>query len=259
MLTAALVFSSRSGATRDVFPDLTPQRAAELIRPAVACPDLLFEVVSVHRVESLPRSVRVALLKLTSGGTAWAFFRWPIGDPGAWERWDGASDPPGAWSLEGFVNVGTALATDRFALDPRVKQAMEAIRAIATAVEGWAVEHNEYPAGTLEELHHVLVPAHARRLRLIDPWGEPYLFQVDATKKQHYLVASPGADRRYQYSAWELAEIARGAHPTWRNRKSFETDLVMMDGQFVSYVEPFVSFPTTRLTCPPWPSNEKRP
>jgi len=268
-LTLLLAAQLPKGSPREVFPELTPEKAAALIRPAVTCPGMTIEVIRVRQDESRLPSERLAFLRLSTGASAWALFAWPPGDGRAWDAWDGTGNPPGAWLLTSFLNVGAAKLSDRFVLDPAVKQAMADIRTIATAIEGWGVDKNEYPEGSLRDLFSVLVPKYSRRLRLVDPWGSPYLYRVQPGSKQNYFVASPGADRRYQHTEAALTEILNDSQRWIKEHHlqpslSPDTDLIMFDGGFISFVEPSTSLPISvsgrpELGCPPLYLNVKKP
>jgi type II secretory pathway pseudopilin PulG len=68
-----------------------------------------------------------------------------------------------------------------------------AIRVIRTAVEGYAGVHNQWPqAKSMEELRAVVQPDFIKTLPMVDAWGSPFIYELDA--KDGYRVRSVNLD-----------------------------------------------------------------
>jgi hypothetical protein len=94
-------------------------------------------------------------------------------------------------------------------------ETLEAMRAVQTAVEAYAVDHPAYPAAaTMEELRALVQPTYIGATPMTDAWGTPLRYVVSADGKRYVLV-SAGSDRRFDQATWAtpvfLSESARDA------------------------------------------------
>jgi hypothetical protein len=122
--------------------------------------------------------------------------------------------------------------------DRRKQQvSMADLRAIATAVESFAVDNDVYPGptsgiATVDVVRPQLEPTYIRNLPAVDAWGNPYLFWSDG---EHYLIVSRGSDGvedvAYGASDPPTAGIEAGA------TRRYESDIVFCDGQFHRWPE----------------------
>ena len=86
-----------------------------------------------------------------------------------------------AWDLSGMTDADRAQKTD------------SAIRAVKTAVEGYAHVHNQWPqAKSMEELRTLLQPNFIKTLPMADAWGTPFVYEFDANG---YRVRSVNLER----------------------------------------------------------------
>ncbi|HEX9984023.1 MAG TPA: hypothetical protein VGF69_12215 [Thermoanaerobaculia bacterium] len=96
------------------------------------------------------------------------------------------------------------------------------IRAIATAVEAYAVDTNRYPpASSPYELERYLVPTYTQSIPWSDGWGTPMAYATDRAG-QNYRIISGGPDRLIHDSSTRVG--AEGS----------STDLIWENGQFVN-------------------------
>ena len=104
----------------------------------------------------------------------------------------------------------------------RARWTMSDMRSLATAVEAFAVDHNEYPKGTtLDAIAAAIEPVYIRKAPRRDAWGYPYLYECKDGRS--YTIVSVGADgTRDQGSSAPTAAA-----------NSYAADAVFADGQFV--------------------------
>jgi hypothetical protein len=116
------------------------------------------------------------------------------------------------------------------------ERAMADIRAIATALESFAVDSDVYPGPTeglktIDTLADDLEPIYVRALPRYDPWGHPYFVWSD---DKTYLLVSAGADGSLEdeyASAAEAVEAFGGA----RSTEDDEEDIVFINGAFLRW------------------------
>lgn len=71
--------------------------------------------------------------------------------------------------------------------------AMKDLRSIGTAIESYITDEYATPkANSIEELGKILSPFHIRKMPVIDPWGNKYLYKK--VGKDEYFIASAGSD-----------------------------------------------------------------
>jgi hypothetical protein len=235
------------------FPPLAQKSAAEIIRPWIKCPAVKFDVVSV---ESRAADERLVTLRLNSSAwpTVRAILRWSYGEM---RGWNGRGYPPGAWEFDSFPDVAQPKQSpNRF--DDRSKKAMDEIRSIATAVETYQVDNNEYPLADATNLWKHVVPTYARRLPATDPWGNPYKYLVWGPSPQHYVITSPGADGKYQVAEEALTglvQLGPRVLPGFGARQDPGDDLIYEDGTFLQWHDlsrqNVTEIPHEGLPCPP--------
>jgi type II secretory pathway pseudopilin PulG len=123
------------------------------------------------------------------------------------------------------------------------KRTMADLRSAMTAVEAYAAREGAYPpTSSMDELAKLLEPASIERLPRTDAWGHPIRYEAwkandGSAGPDSYVLASPGKD-----GAWQVADPRTVAPGPTRGGKA---DLVIRDGEFVSYPEGTGS-PTTR-------------
>jgi len=95
------------------------------------------------------------------------------------------------------------------------------MRAIATALERYAIDNNGYPThfGALAES---LEPGYITLLPRADDWGNGYVY-APGTGGQAYSLRSLGKDGTLQGS------------PGFGTTHAFEDDIILVDGQFVQW------------------------
>lgn len=113
------------------------------------------------------------------------------------------------------------------------RRTMADMRTIATAVEAYATDQDEYPSGDFAGLESKLVPTYLTKLPKKDMWGHEYAYAVSDDHK-HYRIVSAGADTIFE---WDSRRIVlpkeEGAEPQTSYRDRLEDDLIYADGQFL--------------------------
>ncbi|MBK8594994.1 MAG: type II secretion system protein GspG [Holophagales bacterium] len=118
------------------------------------------------------------------------------------------------------------------------RKAMGEIRSMATAVEAYAVDMNRYPGrlgtGSPMEGKDIVAPVYIKSLPERDPWGAPYLYEVDP-QGLSYRFTSGGSDRILSTSSEPLPATPSltGSFPL----SSAGEDIVFQNGQFVRWPE----------------------
>ena len=75
------------------------------------------------------------------------------------------------------------------------KRTMGDIRTIATAVESYSIDNNQYPDGgpNVSTISTFLEPTYIKALPIVDGWNNPYLYEVNPTSLR-YRMESFGKD-----------------------------------------------------------------
>ena len=146
-----------------------------------------------------------------------------------------ASRTPGVWIvvlvLAGVAiplmvlaaGIVAAIAVPNFlqAIDRgKQRRTMNEIRALATAIEDYAIDHDAYPvASDIDDLRAILVPGYAQRLTTLDAWGHPLVVVSDDTG---YEIVSTGKDG-----------VSQGCDdgPV----QGFDADICFADGEFTQW------------------------
>lgn len=110
------------------------------------------------------------------------------------------------------------------------KRTMADIRSLASAVEAFATDNNEYPKST-----DALPPKYIQAVPALDGWGKRLEYACvsdEAGRCIGYAIGSTAKDGRYEDGGLlEAVARARGA------TNNFECDIVFSNGAFVEYPE----------------------
>ena len=120
------------------------------------------------------------------------------------------------------------------------KRTMADIRMVATAIEAYATDHNEYPKGTSPaDLSQALSPTYIKTIPAADGWGRPlqYACVKDSTsqspeKCSGYVLGSGAKDGRFERDSIESL-VGQPPRPT----SNFDCDIVYSNGNFLEYPE----------------------
>jgi type II secretory pathway pseudopilin PulG len=106
------------------------------------------------------------------------------------------------------------------------------MRMIASALEAYGTDHNQYPPGnTAADLTSALTPRYIKTLPELDGWGNPIWYGCwPAGECRSYAIGSAGGDKVFEHDS--LQEYTAGTKTT-----NFDNDLVFSDGDFVQYPE----------------------
>lgn len=75
----------------------------------------------------------------------------------------------------------------------RAKQTMGDMRTVATAIESYQIDHDEYPRiNDIGVLVSMLEPTYVKSLPVTDGWGTPFIVRSDG---RDYVIQSAGPDR----------------------------------------------------------------
>lgn len=142
----------------------------------------------------------------------------------------------GGFVLLAILGILAAIAIPNFVTATqrsKQKRSMADMRNIATAVEAYATDRNEYPrAGSVAELGPALVPKYLATVPELDGWGTPLRYECWERDGQcaGYAIGSAGKDKVFeQPSLRDYAEDTKTS--------AFDADLVYANGKFVQYPE----------------------
>ena len=99
------------------------------------------------------------------------------------------------------------------------KRTMGDMRTIATAVESYAIDFNEYPPGDIDAIATNLVPDYVQRLPSSDGWNTDFTYATDG---QIYTLTSLGKDKA----------AGGGAADADGETQCLEADLGLVSGVF---------------------------
>ncbi|HUP46426.1 MAG TPA: type II secretion system protein GspG [Thermoanaerobaculia bacterium] len=132
-----------------------------------------------------------------------------------------------------IVGILAAIAIPNFlTATQRAKQkrTMADIRSMATAVEAYAVDKNQYPDP--DSLEQALVPTYIKTLPETDGWKQPLLYDCWSSSDEgacdSYAIASGGRDGEFEFDSPDQY-MGRGG------TTNFDADIVMINGNFVQY------------------------
>jgi hypothetical protein len=111
------------------------------------------------------------------------------------------------------------------------KRTMADIRSVATAVEAYAVDTNQYPkAGSVDELQPLLVPKYIKALPVKDGWTHDLRYACWPEERcGSYAISSGGKDGVFEVE--DLQQYQSGA------TTNFDNDIVFASGSFLRYPE----------------------
>ena len=112
------------------------------------------------------------------------------------------------------------------------KRTMADVRSLATAIEAYATDKNQYPnADSVEALRPLITPTYIRELPVVDGWGRILRYEAwsDKNELDHYAIGSSGKDMMFEHES--LREYEQGA------TSNFDCDIVYSNGNFVQYPE----------------------
>jgi type II secretory pathway pseudopilin PulG len=115
------------------------------------------------------------------------------------------------------------------------KRTMADLRTVATAVEAYATDKNQYPKVSYDELRPLLTPEYIRVLPPRDGWDHP--FRYACTKEEDgrctgYTFGSAGKDGVFTHD--DLS--AYSASPS-EGTTNFDCDIIFSNGNFLEYPE----------------------
>ncbi len=105
------------------------------------------------------------------------------------------------------------------------KRNLADMRAIGTAVEAYAVDHQIYPPGnsTVAAISHFIEPLYIKSVPKKDSWGNLVLYQTSADG-QSYTITSYGKDHKLDSPGHYKGVIAR-----------FTNDITFSQGSFTAF------------------------
>jgi type II secretory pathway pseudopilin PulG len=120
------------------------------------------------------------------------------------------------------------------------KRTMADIRSLATAVEAYSVDTNEYPKGASpSDLALVLAPKYIKVVPGVDGWGHGLRYTClkdaatpESEKCAGYVIGSAGKDGRFEQDTMDSV-AAKEPQAT----SNFDCDIVFSNGKFVEYPE----------------------
>ena len=125
-------------------------------------------------------------------------------------------------------------AVSAFADDLMLEQQKRTIadmRTLATAVEAYATDHNNYPKVTLAELEQLISPIYIKYVPTLDAWLSEFYYVADGG--DHYRFVSAGADGKFEAASRNLG-------PTPSEEEAVtdpNADIIYQDGLFIRYPE----------------------
>lgn len=130
----------------------------------------------------------------------------------------------GGYTIAGSVRSNSAMH-DR----SRARITYADMRAVAGAVEEYAVDENRYPrAQTIQELAALLEPKYVKKLSQQDAWGTDFRYQVTPDEQQ-YVIGSAGSDRH-----WEQSDLF--AYSPGKNA-GYAEDIILSESGFTRWAE----------------------
>ncbi len=101
------------------------------------------------------------------------------------------------------------------------------MRAIGTAIEAYAVDHQSYPPGnsTVQEISQYLQPSYIKKTPTKDTWGNLFLYN-STEDGQSYTITSYGKDNKLDSPGNYKGVIAR-----------FTNDIRFSQGSFTAFPE----------------------
>lgn len=133
---------------------------------------------------------------------------------------------------------------------PRMRRTAADMRSIATAVEAYATDHNDYPrARDITDLARFVSPTYIRSMPEKDGWGTPFLYVISENQQQ-YRIVSGGADRRIDF-ANEQQQLFDEKPGQQRIADDRGADLVYQNGAFLQIPRGISGSAPPRPPAPP--------
>ena len=112
------------------------------------------------------------------------------------------------------------------------KRTMADVRTVATAVEAYATDKNQYPPGSsAADLSSALVPTYIQQVPALDGWANPIKYECwPEGACANYALGRGGADKVFERES--LQEYVPETKTT-----NFNNDIVFRNGTFVQYPE----------------------
>jgi hypothetical protein len=151
-----------------------------------------------------------------------------------------AMQTAGAQIREKFAALARQVDEERRARLPW-EQTMADMRAVSTAAESWAVDHDDDlypPSQTWAELQKELEPTYLKAMPMKDGWGNEFAYVVSEDRK-HYRVISAGSDNAFDWDSRRIAvkEPPKDGAPPEADRVKLsdrlQDDIIFADGAFV--------------------------
>jgi len=142
----------------------------------------------------------------------------------------------GGLVLLAIIGILAAIAIPNFLTAmqrAKQKRSMADMRSIATAVEEYAGDKDEYPrATTLAELTTALSPKYMKTVPVVDGWGTAFKYECWPADSpcRSYAIGSAGADQLWEHESLQ-------AYSTETKTIVFDADLVFTNGTFAQYPE----------------------
>jgi hypothetical protein len=122
------------------------------------------------------------------------------------------------------------------------RRTMSQIRTVATALEAYAIDHEErYPNGDYASLKALLAPTYLKTFPEKDIWGHAYAYVVSPDGSSYRLVSS-GSDGNFEWDSRRVATAKSGDDesdeaPAIRYRERLEDDVIFENGSFLQLPE----------------------
>jgi len=105
---------------------------------------------------------------------------------------------------------------------------MANLRTLATALEAYATDTNEYPNTSLGGLKELLEPTYVKEMPMKDSWGNEFAY-VASPDHNYYRFVSAGADGIFEWDSRRIVLEEREI----RYRENLKDDIIFADGAFV--------------------------
>ena len=116
------------------------------------------------------------------------------------------------------------------------------IRNLGMALEGYANEHQAYPAvRDVDELIALLTPTYGKDLSAIDGWGHQLIYLVPP-KLDQYKIISAGSDGHFRENVGTYVAPPADHYITPHISDDFTDDIVFANGAFVCYPSIFATW-----------------
>src|SRR2546430_17522104 len=84
-------------------------------------------------------------------------------------------------------------------------ETLKALRSLQITAEAYHIDYKKFPpAASIQELQPLVQPVYIRTMPLRDGWGNA-IFYLTFGDGKSYVIASPGADGKFDESTWSGA------------------------------------------------------